>query len=76
MATALEVANKLAAGPVDATRLTKRALNHWIRQALPNFEASLAYEMLNFLGPDAAEGLAALKEKRAPNFHQADETAD
>ena len=22
------------------------------------------------------EGLAALKEKRAPNFHQADETAD
>ena len=25
---------------------------------------------------DAAEGLAALKEKRAPNFHQADETAD
>ena len=76
MTTALEVANKLAAGPVDATRLTKRALNHWIRQALPNFEASLAYEMLNFLGPDAAEGLAALKEKRAPNFHQADETAD
>ncbi len=76
MTTALEVANKLAAGPVDATRLTKRALNHWIRQALPNFEASLAYEMLNFLGPDAAEGLAALKEKRAPNFHGTDETAD
>jgi enoyl-CoA hydratase len=76
MTTALEVADKLAAGPVDATRLTKRALNHWIRQALPNFEASLAYEMLNFLGPDAAEGLAALKEKRAPNFHRADETAD
>ena len=76
MTTALEVANKLAAGPVDATRLTKRALNHWIRQALPNFEASLAYEMLNFLGPDAAEGLAALKEKRAPNFQRVDETAD
>ena len=45
--------------------MTKRALNHWLRQALPNFEASLAYEMLNFLGPDAAEGLAALREKRA-----------
>ncbi len=40
--------------------MTKRALNHWLRQALPNFEASLAYEMLTFLGPDAAEGLAAL----------------
>ena len=68
MATALGVADKLAAGPVDATRMTKRALNHWIRQSLPNFEASLAYEMLNFLGPDAAEGLAALREKRSPDF--------
>lgn len=66
--TALGIAERLAAGPVDATRLTKRALNHWLRQALPNFEASLAYEMLNFLGPDAAEGLAALREKRRPDF--------
>jgi enoyl-CoA hydratase len=66
--TALSVAERLALGPRDATRLTKRALNHWLRQALPNFEASLAYEMLNFLGPDAAEGLAALQEKRRPNF--------
>lgn len=71
MDTAMSVARKLAAGPVDATRLTKRALNHWIRQALPNFEASLAYEMLNFLGPDAAEGLAALQEKRSPDFGSA-----
>ena len=44
MPAALGVATKLAAGPVDATRMTKRALNHWLRQALPNFEASLAYE--------------------------------
>ncbi|MGI9646827.1 MAG: enoyl-CoA hydratase/isomerase family protein [Ilumatobacteraceae bacterium] len=66
--TALSIAEKLAAGPVDATQLTKRALNHWLRQALPNFEASLAYEMLNFLGPDSAEGLAALQEKRPPDF--------
>ena len=66
--TALGIAERLATGPRDATRYTKRALNHWLRQALPNFEASLAYEMLNFLGPDAAEGLAALQEKRAPEF--------
>jgi enoyl-CoA hydratase len=66
--TALGIADRLAAGPVDATRMTKRALNHWMRQALPNFEASLAYEMLNFLGPDAAEGLAALQGKRRPSF--------
>ena len=71
--TALEAARKLAAGPVDATRLTKRALNHWLRQALPNFEASLAYEMLNFLGPDAAEGLTALQEKRRPDFTVSDD---
>ncbi len=68
LSTAMGVAEKLAAGPVDATRMTKRALNHWLRQALPNFEASLAYEMLNFLGPDAAEGLAALQQKRRPDF--------
>ena len=63
-----ELAEKLAAGPVDATRMTKRALNHWLRASLPNFEASLAYEMLNFLGPDAAEGLEALREKRPAEF--------
>ncbi len=68
MSTALGIAEKLAAGPVGATRLTKRALNHWLRQALPNFEASLAYEMLDFLGPDAREGLTALQEKRRPDF--------
>ncbi|TVR26565.1 MAG: enoyl-CoA hydratase [Ilumatobacter sp.] len=66
--TAHAVAEKLARGPRDATRLTKRALNHWLRQALPNFEASLAYEMLNFLGADAAEGLSALQERRSPDF--------
>jgi enoyl-CoA hydratase len=67
---ALTIAERLAQGPADATRLTKRALNHWLRQASPNFEASLAYEMLNFLGADAAEGLAALREKRRPEFPQ------
>jgi enoyl-CoA hydratase len=65
---AVRVATVLATGPRDATRLTKRALNHWLRQALPAFEASLAYEMLNFLGPDAAEGHAALRERRRPEF--------
>jgi enoyl-CoA hydratase len=66
--TALSIAERLARGPRDATRLTKRALNHWLRQSLPNFEASLAYEMLNFMGPDPVEGLAALRERRPPEF--------
>jgi len=65
---ALAIAERLALGPRHATLLTKRALNHWLRQALPNFEASLAYEMLNFLGPDSAEGVAALRERRPPEF--------
>jgi enoyl-CoA hydratase len=65
---AMALAERLALGPRQATILTKRALNHWLRQALPNFEASLAYEMLNFLGPDAAVGLAALRERRRPEF--------
>ena len=66
--TAMRIADQLARGPRDATRLTKRALNHWLRQALPAFEASLAYEMLNFLGPDSREGLSALREKRTAEF--------
>jgi enoyl-CoA hydratase len=65
---ALALAERLAQGPRDAIRFTKRSLNHWLRQALPNFEASLAYEMLNFLGPDSAEGLDALQTKRTPEF--------
>jgi enoyl-CoA hydratase len=67
---ALAIADRLATGPREAITLTKRALNHWLRQALPNFEASLAYEMLGFLGAEAAEGIAALREKRPPEFPQ------
>jgi enoyl-CoA hydratase len=36
--------------------------------ATPIFDASLAYEFLGFGGPDAAEGLAALREKRPPRW--------
>lgn len=65
---ALRVAAKIAAGPQDAARWTKRALNLWVKQAAPAFDASLAFEMLNFFGPDVVEGTAALKEKRRPDF--------
>ena len=54
--------------PQDAARWTKRALNLWVQQAAPAFDASLGFEMLNFMGHDAAEGAAALKEKRKPDF--------
>ncbi|MGZ0217617.1 MAG: enoyl-CoA hydratase/isomerase family protein [Acidimicrobiales bacterium] len=71
MSEAMKVANKIATGPQDAARWTKRALNLWITQAAPAFDASLAFEMLNFLGQDAAEGAAAIKEKRKPNYPSA-----
>lgn len=68
MDEAMKVATKLATGPQDAVRWTKRALNLWVTQAAPAFDASLAFEMLTFMGPDAAEGIRAIKEKRQPEF--------
>ncbi|MEM9513525.1 MAG: enoyl-CoA hydratase/isomerase family protein [Actinomycetota bacterium] len=65
---ALAIAASLAAGPATAIQFTKRSLNLWLRDAMPAFEASLAYEMLNFLGPEVVEGRAALREKREPDF--------
>jgi enoyl-CoA hydratase len=65
---AMEVARNLANGAQAAIRWTKHSLNHWYRQFQPAFDASLALEFLGFGGPDAAEGLASHREKRAPNF--------
>ena len=65
---ALEVAKTLATGAQSAIRWTKHTLNHWYRIMSPTFDASLGYEFLGFTGPDAAEGLASLREKRAPVF--------
>ncbi len=69
--SALEVAHKLATGPQNAIRWTKRALNNWLRVAGPSFDASLAWEMLSFFDDDVGEGLDALREKRAPQFPSA-----
>lgn len=68
---ALAVAERLAAGSASAVQWTKRVMNQWIRQALPAFGESLALEMLGFLGPDAKEGVAALRERRLPRFPSA-----
>jgi enoyl-CoA hydratase len=67
---ALEIAVKLAHGAPAAIRWTKQSLNNWVRAAWPAFEASLAFGILGFTGPEAVEGLAALREKRPPNFAQ------
>lgn len=65
---ALEVAQTLAGGAQSGIRWTKHTLNNWYRMLGPVFDASLAYEFYGFGGPDAAEGLAAHREKRAPDF--------
>ncbi|SIP96741.1 enoyl-CoA hydratase [Aromatoleum tolulyticum] len=66
--TAFDVAKKLAAGPQTALRWTKHSLNNWLRQAGPIFDNSVALEMLGFTGPEVREGLAAVRERRTPNF--------
>jgi enoyl-CoA hydratase len=71
LAKALATADKLAAGSQPAIRYTKRALNNWLRLSQPAFDASLAFEMLGFMGEDVKEGVAALKEKREPKFPSA-----
>ena len=68
---ALRIADQLATGSQPAIRLTKRVLNNWLRAAGPTFDQSAAYEMLTFMGPDVTEGVAALREKRAPSFPSA-----
>ncbi|TDB86865.1 enoyl-CoA hydratase/isomerase family protein [Actinomadura sp. KC216] len=65
---ALEIAARLAAGPAEALSFTKHALNNWLRLAGPAFDASLAMEFFGFTGPDVREGVAAIREKRRPEF--------
>jgi enoyl-CoA hydratase len=65
---ALAIATRLAAGSQHALRHTKLALNNWLRVAGPAFDASLALEFLDMTGPDVHEGVAAVREKRAPDF--------
>jgi enoyl-CoA hydratase len=65
---ALQIAQTLAAGSSSALRWTKHSLNHWYRQAMPAFEASLGLEFYGFGGPDAMEGVRAHREKREPRF--------
>jgi enoyl-CoA hydratase/carnithine racemase len=66
--TALDVAVKLTTMSQSALRWTKHTLNHWYRQAGPIFDASLAYEMYGFGGPDAQEGFTAARDRRHPQF--------
>jgi enoyl-CoA hydratase len=65
---ALNVAARLAEAAPSAIRWTKYALNNWLRQAGPIFDASLALEFLGFCGNEVKEGVASFVEKRPPQF--------
>ena len=61
----------LANGSQIALRHTMKSLNGWLEVARPIFEHSLALEMLSFMDEDAAEGIAAVRERRVPVFPSA-----
>jgi len=67
-AKAVEVAARLAQSAPAALRWTKHTMNHWLRQAAPIFDASLALEFIGFAGPEGKEGIDAFLQKRAPAF--------
>jgi len=67
-ASALDVATKLADGAQSAIRWTKQTLNNWYRMLGAAFDASVGLEFYGFGGPDAIEGLSALREKRDASF--------
>ena len=68
--TALDTAQTIIANSPSAVRWSKHSINGWLRMMGPNFDHSLALEMLGFKLPDIQEGLAAMQEKRPTNFNQ------
>lgn len=71
LSEAMRIAEQLAHSSQPSIRGTKRAINGWLRQALPIFEHSLALEMLDFFGPDVHAARAAFREKRNVKFPSA-----
>ena len=66
---ALAFAERLADGAPLAVRYTKLAVNKWIKQAANvAFDVSTALEIVTFQSRDHEEALAAIREKRKPEF--------
>jgi enoyl-CoA hydratase len=69
---AMRIARQLADGPQPALRLTKRALNQWLRLGgIASFDYSLAVEMLGFFGADVPAGIKGIVEKTPPRYPSA-----
>ena len=68
-AEALAFARRLAEGAPLAVRYTKLAVNQWLKQAANvAFDFSTALEIVTFQSRDHEEALAAIREKRKPEF--------
>jgi enoyl-CoA hydratase len=66
----LHWARRLAAGAPLAVQATKIAVNQQLKRALlDSFDLSTAMEITTFLSDDHSEALAAIAEKRSPEFH-------
>ena len=62
-------AKRLAAGAPLAIQYTKQSVNAWIKQTAGSaFDLSTALETATFSSSDHKEALAALNEKRPPEF--------
>ncbi|NJN52936.1 MAG: enoyl-CoA hydratase/isomerase family protein [Gammaproteobacteria bacterium] len=68
-AASLAFARKLAAGAPLAIQYTKQAVNKLIKDSLNvSFDFATALEIVTFKSDDHREALAALREKRQPQF--------
>jgi enoyl-CoA hydratase/carnithine racemase len=68
-AAAVKMAERLAAGAPLAVRYTKLSVNKLVKDALNvAFDTATAYELVTFHSEDHQEALAAIREKRPPNF--------
>jgi enoyl-CoA hydratase/carnithine racemase len=68
MATARELAQRLAALPPQAVRLTKRLIRHGASDVAGRMEEELALFSERLGSPEAKEAFAAFMEKRKPDF--------
>ena len=66
--TTRDIAARLAAGSQSALSWTKLSMNNIYRALGPVLDASLGLEFVGLTGPDAVEGLKALRERRVPKF--------
>jgi enoyl-CoA hydratase len=68
---AISVATKLAQTAPTALRMSKYALNHYLRQNQTVLDLSLAFEMVNFGSDESEEAMRAMEAGEAPRFKPA-----